>query len=81
MSKSDEQDTGLSRRDMRKSAGAAGMAFTAGVDGVSQLAAAAPGGANRIREENAKPGTRDWMLTNTRIDEKTNFDSPWTTGR
>ena len=44
------------------------------------MAAAAPGGDNRIREENAKPGTRDWMLTNTLIDEKTNWRCPWIEG-
>lgn len=72
MSKSDEQYTDLSRRDMLKSAAAAGMAFTAGANGIPQGAAAASNGDHRIRNENAKPGTREWMLTNTRIDQETN---------
>jgi len=37
------------------------------------LAAPLPG---TIAEENAKPGTREWMLTNTRIDPATKYRSP-----
>ena len=33
-----------------------------------------------IREENARPGTRDWILENTRIDPATRFRSPWIEG-
>ncbi len=33
-----------------------------------------------IREENSHPGTRDWMLTNTRIDPKTKYRCPWIEG-
>lgn len=33
-----------------------------------------------IRRENEKPGTRDWMLTNTRIDPATAFRCPWIEG-
>ncbi|MCH8217513.1 MAG: hypothetical protein IH892_12180 [Planctomycetes bacterium] len=76
MRKSDEQNPGLSRRDLLKSAAAAGMAFTSGVQGTPQTAAAAPTGDNRITKENAKPGTRDWMLTNTYIDPDTWWRSP-----
>jgi len=76
MRKSDKQNPGLSRRDLLKSAAAAGMAFTAGVQGTPQTAAAALTGDNRIRKENAKPGTRDWMLTNTYIDPDTWWRSP-----
>ncbi|MFO0941101.1 MAG: DUF6605 domain-containing protein [Pirellulales bacterium] len=35
---------------------------------------------NRIATENAKPGTRDWMLTNTRIDPATKYRCPWIEG-
>lgn len=35
---------------------------------------------NLIREENARPGTRDWMLTHTRIDPKTKYRCPWIEG-
>jgi hypothetical protein len=33
-----------------------------------------------IRNENAKPGTRDWLLTNTRVDPKTKYRCPWIEG-
>src|SRR3989454_12462108 len=33
-----------------------------------------------IREENLRPGTRDWLLTNTRIDPKTKYRCPWIEG-
>jgi hypothetical protein len=33
-----------------------------------------------IADENAKPGTRDWMLTNTRIDPATKYRCPWIEG-
>src|SRR3954468_17893622 len=43
----------------------------------SSFAAAQP---NLIRKENRRPGTRDWMLTNTRIDPKTKYRCPWIEG-
>ncbi len=33
-----------------------------------------------ITDENAKPGTRDWMLTKTKIDPETKFRCPWVEG-
>ena len=43
-----------------------------------------PGGAARdpdlIRRENSRPGTRDWLLTNTRIDPATKYRCPWIEG-
>lgn len=36
--------------------------------------------ANLIRRENQRPGTRDWMLTNTRIDPATKYRCPWIEG-
>jgi hypothetical protein len=43
----------------------------------SSAGAAAPSPAsNLIREENAKPGTRDWMLTHIEIDPATKYRSP-----
>jgi hypothetical protein len=33
-----------------------------------------------IRDENGKPGTRDWMATNVRIDPATRYRSPWIEG-
>ena len=33
-----------------------------------------------IAEENAKPGTRDWMLTTTKIDSAVKYRCPWIEG-
>src|SRR6266699_7086450 len=38
------------------------------------------GQADLIRRENERPGTRDWLLTNTRIDPTTNYRCPWIEG-
>ncbi|MFP6673300.1 MAG: twin-arginine translocation signal domain-containing protein [Pirellulaceae bacterium] len=56
---------GIHRRDLIKGTAAAGLAFTVGVGGEPQ--AAAPADDNPIRKENAKPGTRDWLLTKTDV--------------
>ncbi len=52
---------------------------------VAGLAALAPeirAAPNRdlIRAENAKPGTTDWLLHNTRVDPKTKYRCPWIEG-
>ena len=44
---------------------------------VSSRAAAVP---NLIVEENARPGSRDWMLTRPRIDPASKFRCPWIEG-
>ena len=62
-----EQNSELSRRELLKSTAAAGLVLAAGVGGTSQSIAAAPAGGNPICKENAKPGTRDWLLTKTDI--------------
>src|SRR5438105_12532975 len=62
------------RRDLLKGAAAAGLAAVA-----AGLAPAAPQ-RDLIRAENDKPGTRDWMLTNTRVDPKTRYRCPWVEG-
>jgi hypothetical protein len=67
MDKQREQKSELSRRDLLKSAAAVGLAFTAGVGRAPQASAADPNGDNPIRKENAKPGTRDWLLTKTDV--------------
>jgi hypothetical protein len=79
------------RRDVLKGALAAGV-----VAGVGPILKAAEGQslttanandkktsaahADLIRVENAKPGTTDWLLTNTRIDPKTKYRCPWIEG-
>jgi hypothetical protein len=67
MKESQNPQRGIHRRDMIKGTAAAGLAFTAGFWDASQAPAAAPAGDNPIRKENAKPGTRDWLLTKTDI--------------
>mgnify|MGYP005646879055 CR=1 FL=1 len=61
MNQPEEQNSDLSRRDLLKGAAAGGLALTAG----AQATAAASTDENRILKENAKPGTRDWLLTKT----------------
>ncbi len=62
MNDSNESKRRIHRRDMIKGTAAAGLAISVGVEGVFAAAASD----NPIRRENAKPGTRDWMLTKTR---------------
>lgn len=78
MKPSEKADSGLNRRDLLKSSAAA-LALTAGV-GIPGLAVAAePSSANPIVKENAKPGTRDWMLTKTDVADTgwVSFDRPY----
>ncbi|MDC0363030.1 hypothetical protein OAN12_08320 [Halioglobus sp.] len=67
MNKKDEQDTknpGVSRRNVLKSG--AGLALTAAYGGsILGQADEPPAAGNLIEQENAKPGTQDWRLTNT----------------
>src|SRR6202012_5309550 len=65
-----------SRRRFLKgvAAGAAGTMLSGNLCGVETPAH------NAIRSENEKPGTRDWMLTNTRIDPATKYRCPWIEG-
>ena len=54
------------------------------VAAASAAAAAFPlraeGAENVITRENARTGTRDWLLTNTRIDPDTKYRCPWIEG-
>ncbi|SVE35445.1 uncharacterized protein METZ01_LOCUS488299, partial [marine metagenome] len=63
MKESRKPKRGIHRRDLIKGTAAAGLALTVGVEGTF----AAPATDNPIRKENAKPGTRDWLLTKTDI--------------
>jgi hypothetical protein len=63
------------RRNILKSI--AGFGLTASVQPALTFAAPRP---KSIAEENAKPGTTDWMLKNTRIDPDTKFRCPWIEG-
>ena len=57
-------------------AGAAGALALGG----SAAPLAHDSGLNKIRLENLNPGTRDWMLTKTRIDPTTRYRCPWIEG-
>ena len=68
-----------SRRDFLRhcSAGAAALLTPANAAEPEKRAAAT---SDLIRRENEKPGTRDWMLTNTRVDPATKWRCPWIEG-
>src|SRR5436853_5709813 len=51
-----------------------------GLAAVAARLPAAPARSDLIRAENEKPGTTDWMLTNTRVDPKTKYRCPWIEG-
>ncbi len=53
---------------------------TTGAVALSGPLLAAEGQANAIQRENAKPGTRDWMLAKTGVDPKTKYRCPWIEG-
>jgi len=67
MKDSNNSKRDLHRRDLIKGMAAAGLGLAAGGLGSSSVFAQASvskkGKQNRIQKENAKPGTRDWMLT------------------
>jgi hypothetical protein len=65
MNESNESKRGVYRRDVLKGATAAGLGMAAGGLPSTSSAQADPK-RDLIRRENAKPGTRDWLLTNTR---------------
>jgi len=66
---------GISRRTALK--GAVGIGAMAALSGCVSTERAP---SDLIRRENAKPGTRDWMLAKTRIDPATKYRCPWIEG-
>ena len=82
------QEPKLSRRDLLKSAvGAGAVAALSGCARDQRRALGASCGGlppvlstDQIRKENERPGTRDWMLQNTRIDPATKYRCPWIEG-
>src|SRR5688572_28699959 len=73
----------ITRRNLLKVA-AAGGATIALCPGAGVLATApdeaTPARSDLIRRENQKPGTTDWLLTNTRINPATKYRCPWIEG-
>src|SRR5690242_5223046 len=78
--------SGLTRRELLK--GVAGLGAIAALSGCSSVTKDSGGKTKTsipplkdlIRRENEKPGTHDWLLTNTRIDEATKYRCPWIEG-
>ena len=74
MNESNDPKSGLHRRDLIKGVTAAGLGMASGAISVPNLLGQIPSvgsgqpGSNLIQIENAKPGTRDWLLTNTFTD-------------
>ncbi len=67
---------GFQRRRLLQSGFISAIAATQGPGSLWGRATAT----NRIREENERPGTADWMLTKTQIDPATKYRSPWVEG-
>src|SRR5436305_1672126 len=78
MSKPTDPPPGIDRRDLLRTAAIAGLASVMGTEEAS--AAPTPAQRDRIPEENARPGTTDWQLENTRVDPKTKYRCPWIEG-
>ena len=63
----------ITRREILKGMAGAGIAAIGGCKSEGAKS-------DLVREENAKPGTSDWILTNTRVDPNTRYRSPWIEG-
>ncbi|MCE2434816.1 MAG: hypothetical protein J4F29_18110, partial [Candidatus Latescibacteria bacterium] len=72
--------SGLHRRDLIKGVAAASLGLAAGTFGATQVYGnsnvSKSKRRNRIQIENARRGTRDWLLTNAYIDPDTWWRSP-----
>ena len=68
----------ISRRDFLKYAASLGAAPLLSSCGVKKNPLS--GDSNPIFRENERPGTREWMLTNTRTDPRTQVNCPWIEG-
>src|SRR5215813_2857217 len=80
MRNSKKSEAKISRRDLLKRAllASTGAAFAgcASTGTGSRLAH----NSNPVRNENQLPGTRSWLLENTRIDPRTRYRCPWIEG-
>src|SRR5687768_3317513 len=72
-SRSDRKgENAMDRRDFIQGATGLGLAATLGW--------AAPSARSLVGDENQKPGTTDWMLTNAKVDPATVYRCPWIEG-
>ncbi len=62
----------MRRRDLLKGAAGGGMALALGCSAGPRR--------DIVRGENARPGTSDWMLSKTRVDDRQKFRCPWIEG-
>ncbi len=80
VNESNDRLDGLSRRNLIKGTAAAVVGLASGALRPTLAAEDSPSSKTAapdlIRRENAKPGTRDWLLTNTYIDPDTWWRSP-----
>jgi hypothetical protein len=73
---SDASQPGFTRRQLLRGLAAAGVGTA--LPAARVLSAELP--ANPIVEENQRPGTRDWMLRETRIEPTSRYRCPWIEG-
>lgn len=66
--------------DVTRREAVAQLAAAGALAAVGSASLAAEARASAIQQENAKSGTRDWMLGKTRIDPVTKYRSPWVEG-
>lgn len=72
-----QEPTKMDRRDFLSGVAAATLAAGSGC---ARSTNAIQRSSDLIRQENAKPGSRDWLLGNSRIDEKSRYRCPWIEG-
>ena len=70
MSESHNSKSGIHRRDLIKGAAAVSLGLASGSFGIPKAFGQGQVGSNLIQLENAKPGTRDWMLTRALVDDE-----------
>ena len=73
---SNDSKASFTRRQMLRNVAAAGLAAASPPVG---LLGAEPSG-NLVVQENQRPGTRDWMLRQIRIEPESRYRSPWIEG-
>ncbi|MEZ6074668.1 MAG: twin-arginine translocation signal domain-containing protein [Pirellulaceae bacterium] len=69
----------IDRRDLLKMSAAGGAAWLASQPAHAETVVGKPS-SKLIVEENARPGTQQWMLAKTRIDPATKYRCPWIEG-
>jgi hypothetical protein len=76
MEDSNNPKHGIHRRDLLKGVTAAGLGLATGALNAPNIFGQSSVKKNSIQIENAKPGTRDWLITNHYFDTETWWRSP-----